>query len=59
MTDQELAAQEKQEVQNGEHTRSGRTYVPQVDILENKNGLRLWVDMPGVEEQDIQKSSLK
>ena len=53
MTAQELAAQEKQEVQSEERTRPGRAYVPQVDILENKEGMRLWVDMPGVEEQDV------
>lgn len=54
MADQELKLHEKQEVaENGEHTRPGRTYIPQVDIMENKNGLRLWVDMPGVEEQDV------
>jgi HSP20 family protein len=33
--------------------RPGRTYVPQVDIYENPKSLWLWVDMPGVTEQNI------
>ncbi len=53
MAEQELKTQEKQEVENGEPTRPGRTYLPQVDIVESKEGLHLWVDMPGVEEQDV------
>ncbi len=54
MADQEMKLHEKQEVaENGEHTRPGRTYIPQVDIMEDADGLRLWVDMPGVGEQDV------
>jgi HSP20 family protein len=53
MSAQELQAQEKQEVTNAEYMRPGRTYVPQVDIYENPKSLWLWVDMPGVTEQNI------
>lgn len=48
------AKQEKQEVVgNGESTRPGRTYAPPVDIYETKDGLRIWADMPGVDEKSL------
>ena len=52
MTQQELNVREKQETRD-EVTRAGRTYVPQVDIYENKDGLWLWADMPGVDEKSL------
>ncbi len=52
MTQQELNVREKQEARE-EVTRAGRTYVPQVDIYETKDGLWLWADMPGVDEQSL------
>ncbi len=52
MTNQELNVPEKQEARD-ETTRAGRTYVPQVDIYETKDGLWLWADMPGVDEQSV------
>jgi len=36
-----------------EHTRPGRTYPPNVDILETDQGLRLWADLPGVDQSSI------
>jgi HSP20 family molecular chaperone IbpA len=36
-----------------QHTRPGRTYQPNVDILETEQGLRLWADMPGVDQNSI------
>ncbi len=36
-----------------QHTRPGRTYQPNVDILETEHGLRLWADMPGVDQSSI------
>jgi HSP20 family protein len=54
MTTQELEAKEKQEIREREHTRPGRTYVPDVDIRENEEALWLWADMPGVEQQDVE-----
>ncbi len=52
MTQHELNVPEKQETRE-ELTRAGRTYVPQVDIYETKDGLWLWADMPGVDEQSL------
>jgi len=52
MTNHELNVPEKQEARD-EATRAGRTYVPQVDIYETKDGLWLWADMPGVDEQSV------
>ena len=54
MTPQELSVRTKQELKGDEHTRPGRTYVPDVDICETPNSLWLWADMPGVDEQSIQ-----
>ena len=54
MTTQELAAREKQELKADEQTRPGRTYVPDVDIYETKDGLWLWADMPGVDENSLE-----
>jgi HSP20 family molecular chaperone IbpA len=43
-----------QNAQNTENTRPGRTFAPKVDILETDTGLRLWADMPGVDENAIE-----
>ena len=53
MTAQELAAKEKQEVQEQNRTHPGRTYLPDVDIAEDDSGMSLWVDMPGVTQEDV------
>jgi len=52
MINQQLDVPEKQETRD-EMTRAGRTYVPQVDIYETKEGLWLWADMPGVDEESL------
>jgi HSP20 family molecular chaperone IbpA len=52
MANQELNVREKQETPE-EVTRAGRTYAPNVDIYETKDGLWLWADMPGVDERSI------
>jgi len=39
---------------NTQNTRPGRTYQPKVDILETDAGLRLWAEMPGVDESSIE-----
>ena len=54
MTSQELTAREKQELKTNEPTRPGRTYVPEVDIYETQDGLWLWADMPGVDENSLE-----
>jgi HSP20 family molecular chaperone IbpA len=37
-----------------EATRPGRSYRPEVDIVETEDGLRLWADLPGVDEKSIE-----
>jgi len=54
MTEQEIAAKEKQPVQGQEKTRAGRFFLPEVDIEESSDGLRLWADMPGVKQSDVE-----
>jgi HSP20 family molecular chaperone IbpA len=54
MTEKELSTTKKQEVTNGEHTRPGRTFVPDVDICESSDGLLLRADMPGVDEESLE-----
>jgi HSP20 family protein len=55
MAEQEIAAREKRELeQEKEKTRSGRYYIPNVDIYEENGGLKLWADMPGVTEQNVE-----
>jgi len=52
MSTHEVNVPQKQEVRD-EATRAGRSYVPQVDIYETKDGLWLRADMPGVDEQSV------
>jgi HSP20 family protein len=58
MTPREMETRNKQEVQNQdqsrEQTRPGRYFLPEVDIYESEEGLRLWADMPGVDEKDVE-----
>ncbi|HVN89704.1 MAG TPA: Hsp20/alpha crystallin family protein [Candidatus Binataceae bacterium] len=50
----EIAAKDKQEVAKPqEQTRPGRYYVPDVNICESEDSLKLWADMPGVKEKDV------
>lgn len=52
---QEIAAGAKRELgQEREKTRPGRYYIPSVDIYEEKSGLKLRADMPGVSEQNVE-----
>ena len=50
----ELTPKEKQELQEKEHTRPGRTFVPEVDIREDEHALWLWADMPGVSQDQVE-----
>ncbi len=58
MTPREIETHSKQEAQNQdqgrEQTRPGRYFLPEVDIYESEEGLRLWADMPGVDEKDVE-----
>jgi HSP20 family protein len=50
----EIATKEKQQLSKGqEQTRPGRYYVPDVNIYEFDDSLKLWADMPGVREKDV------
>jgi len=53
MPEQEIASRKKQQVEGTEQTRPGRYFMPDVDISENDDALRLWADMPGVSEKDV------
>ncbi len=52
--EQEVTTQEKKEVASNEQTRPGRSYIPNVDIYETPEGLWLWADMPGVDENSLE-----
>jgi HSP20 family protein len=54
MTEQEIAAKEKQQVPGQEKTRAGRFFLPGVDIYEFDDSIKLWADMPGVKESDVE-----
>ena len=58
MTDKEkkeLQVAEKQAIEkrDGEPTREGLMWVPQVDILEDKEAITLRADLPGVKKNDV------
>lgn len=44
----------KEEASSVEQTRAGRTYISRVDIVETEDGLRLWADLPGVDEDSLE-----
>lgn len=49
----ELQKKEVQQPEGVERTRERRAYVPDVDILEKKDNITLFADMPGVDENTI------
>ena len=50
----EIATKEKQQLAKPqEQTRPGRYFVPDVNIYELDESLKLWADMPGVNEKDV------
>jgi HSP20 family protein len=54
MTELEIATKAKQPVQGQEKTHAGRFFLPEVDIEESSDSLRLWADMPGVKQDDVE-----
>lgn len=56
MADQEIQASDKREVQpeGGEFTREGLYFTPAVDILETETELTMLVDMPGVDNANVE-----
>ncbi|HOQ86462.1 MAG TPA: Hsp20/alpha crystallin family protein, partial [Phycisphaerae bacterium] len=53
MATETLVRQGQSEVRRAEPARTRRVYAPLVDIIEQKDGLLLVLDMPGVEPGDI------
>lgn len=54
MTTHELTPKDKQELQEKEQLRAGRTYVPDVDVREDEHALYLSADMPGVTQDGVE-----
>ncbi len=54
MQSKEVTVHEGKAPADEEYTRAGRTYRPNVDILEKEDGLWLWADLPGVDEKSIE-----
>jgi HSP20 family protein len=51
----ELTTRSKQEISKPEEqTRPGRFFVPDVNIYEFNESLKLWADMPGVKQGDVE-----
>jgi HSP20 family protein len=51
----EITTKEKQQLAKPqEQTRPGRYYVPDVNIYEFNDSLKLWADIPGVKEKDVE-----
>jgi HSP20 family protein len=56
MSDEREFAIEKEEMETPEGvepTRTGRTYVPRIDIVELNEGIQLMADLPGVAENAL------
>ena len=51
--DKQIQKQESQNIQSVERTRWGKVFSPAVDILETTNELKLYADMPGVDQKSI------
>ena len=51
--DKQIQKQETRDLQSAERTRWGKVFTPAVDILETQNELRLYADMPGVDQKSI------
>lgn len=53
MTTHEISPKEKQELTEKTPTYTGRYYVPEVDIFEDEAELKLWADLPGVDQNSV------
>ncbi len=57
MTDKELRVQRKQEVRHGgEATKTGRHFVPAVEIYETPEAVVVHADLPGVPRENVKVS---
>lgn len=52
----ELQVAEKQAIEKdeGEPTREGLMWIPQVDIVEDKDAITLRADLPGIKKEDVE-----
>ncbi len=48
-----LQKQEAQHLEKSERTRSGKVFIPATDIIETDSSIVMLVDMPGVDEKNI------
>ena len=48
-----MSADDVERQEQGEGTRPGRTFEPNVDIVETPDAIRLWADMPGVPDGEV------
>ena len=53
MANIEVAHEKTKQPSPEQNTRPGRSYQPHVDIVETEQGLRLWADLPGVDQSSI------
>jgi HSP20 family protein len=51
--DKQLEKQEARNLQSVERTRWGKVFSPAIDIIETGNELKLYADMPGVDQKSI------
>jgi HSP20 family molecular chaperone IbpA len=51
--EKQIQKQETRDLQSVERTRWGKVFSPAVDIIETKNNLKLFVDLPGVDQKSI------
>jgi HSP20 family molecular chaperone IbpA len=51
--EKQLEKQESRDLQSVERTRWGKVFSPSIDIIETDNELKLYADMPGVNQKSI------
>lgn len=51
--DKQIQKKELRELQSSERTQWGKVFSPAVDIIETESDLRLYADMPGVNQKSI------
>jgi HSP20 family molecular chaperone IbpA len=52
--DTSVQKQEAKNLDSSERTRSGKVFIPPVDIIESDDALTLMADMPGVDERNLE-----
>ena len=50
----EVTIKQEEQPASAEKTRPGRSFVPNVDIRETEEALRVWADVPGVDEDSLE-----